>query len=62
MPLTARQLADQRRALLDALDAEDDRIADALEEERYPSHQALAHEATPREHRSDMLPRQGDLR
>ena len=62
MPLTARQRQDQRDALLAALDAEDDRIADALAEERYPSPQTLEHEARPREPRTDMLPRRGDLR
>lgn len=62
MGLTARQIKDQRDALLAALDAEDERLADALDEERYPSPEALEHEAKPRELRTDPLPRRGDLR
>lgn len=55
MGLTARQIKDQRDALLAALDAEDERLADALDEERYPSPQALEDE---RDHR----PRRGATR
>lgn len=62
MGLTARQMQDQRNALLAALDAEDDRIAAALDEERYPSPEALEYEAKPRESRTSMEPRRGDLR